>query len=278
MSYETLMVQLELGRTNAAPLSVARDLAKRMGAVVSGVAAAQPIQTGMAAEGFYGGEIVIEDTKAIGEEAGVAEKEFHDALNGGVAHPDWTMALTRYPLSERIANATANADVVVVGVAQNGESKSGPSRTVDIDDLVMRTGRPVLAVPLTVKNFGFHCALVAWKDTREARRALTDALPLLKQMEKVVLVEVTSLSDQGQAQTGLAKMVAWLGRHGIEASSRLITALGADGDRLLAVADEEGADLIVAGAYGHSRFREWVMGGVTRTLLYHSNRCVLLSH
>ena len=278
MSYETLMVQLELGRPNTAPLGVARDLARRMGAVVNGVAAAQPIQTGMAAEGFYGGEIVIEDTKAIEEEAAVAEKEFHAALNGTVVHPDWTVMLTRFPLSERIAGATANADMVVVGVAQNGEDKSGPARSVDLDDLLMRTGRPVLAVPLTVKQFGFHCAVVAWKDTREARRALTDALPLLKQMEKVVLVEVTPLSEQGAVQTGLAKMVAWLGRHGIEASSRLITSLGADGDRLLAIADEEGADLIVAGAYGHSRFREWVMGGVTRTLLYHSKSCVLLSH
>lgn len=278
MSYEILMVQLELGRSNAAPLGVARDLAKRMGAVVSGVAAAQPLQTAVAAEGFYGGDIVIEDTKAIAEQAETAEKEFHAALNGCVVHTDWTMAVTRLPLSERIAAAAGNADVMVVGVAKQGQDNAGPMRTVDVDDLVMRTGRPVLAVPLAVTHFEFRCALVAWKDTREARRALTDALPLLRQMQRVVLVEVTPLSEQGPVQAGLAKMVAWLGRHGVEASSRLITALGNDGERLLCIADEEGADLIVAGAYGHSRFREWVLGGVTRTLLHHGGRCLLLSH
>jgi len=278
MSYETLLVQLELGRSNEAPLGVARDLARRMGATVSGVAAAQPIQTAVAAEGFYGGEIVIEDTKLIEADAAKAEKEFHAALNGAVAHPDWTMAVTRFPLSDRVADASANADVVVVGVVSNDKSNPGPSRRVDVDDLVMRTGRPVLAVPPTIKHFEFRCALVAWKDSREARRALTDALPLLKQMDKVVVVEVTSLSEQGPVQAGLAKMVAWLGRHGIEATSRLVTALGNDGDRLLSIAEEENADLIVAGAYGHSRFREWVMGGVTRSLLHGGDRCLLLSH
>lgn len=278
MTYETLMVQLELGRSNAAPLSVVRDLAKRMGATVSGVAAAQPIQMAIAAEGYYGGDLVIQDTKLIEAEADKAEKEFHAAMNGCVAHPDWMMAVTRFPLAERIADATGNADLLVVGVTQDGESGADSLRAVDIDDLVMRTGRPVLAVPLSVKEFKFGCALVAWKDSREARRALTDALPLLRQMERVVLVEVTSLSEQGPVQTALAKMVTWLGRHGVEASSRLITALGSDGDRLLSIADEENADLIVAGAYGHSRFREWVLGGVTRNLLRNGHRCLLLSH
>ena len=97
-------------------------------------------------------------------------------------------------------------------------------------------------------------------------------------MDKVVLVEVTSLSEQGPVQAGLYKMVSWLAHHGIEASCRLVPAAGNDSDRLLAVADEEGADLIVAGAFGHSRLREWVMGGVTRDLLNKGGRCVLMSH
>jgi nucleotide-binding universal stress UspA family protein len=278
MSYETLMVQLELGRSNAGPLGVARDLAKRMGAAVSGVAAAQPLQIAMAAEGYYGGDLVIEDTKLIEAEAKKAEQEFQAAMTGCAAHPDWMVAVTRFPLAERIAEATGNADLLVVGVAENGKDNAGSMRTVDIGDLVMRAGRPVLAVPLSVKHFEFRCALVAWKDSREARRALTDALPLLQLMDRVVLVEVTAASEQGPVQTGLAKMVSWLARHGVEASSRLITALGTDGDRLLSIAEEEEADLIVAGAYGHSRFREWVLGGVTRSLLRGGKRCLLLSH
>src|SRR5579859_2201863 len=124
MSYETLMVQLELGRSNKAPLGVVRDLAKRMGAVVNGVAAAQPIQTAVAAEGFYGGDLVLEDTKELEAEAKVAENEFHAVLNGGEIGRDWTLSVTPFPLSERIAGAAANADLMVVGVAQNGEGNA----------------------------------------------------------------------------------------------------------------------------------------------------------
>lgn len=278
MSYETLMVQVELGRSNEAPLGVTRDLAKRMGAMVSGIGAAQPIQTALAADGLYGGDIVREDVEEIEAEAEKAEAEFHAAIDNCTDHADWTMAVTRYPLSMRIADVAGNADLVVVGVAQKGENNPGPARRVDLDDLIMRTGRPVLAVPLDVKQFRFGCAMVAWKDTREARRALADALPLLRQMDRVVVVEVTSLSDEAPVQTGLAKMVDWLARHGIEASSRRVVATGNDADRLSIAAEEEKADLIVAGAYGHSRFREWVLGGVTRNLLRHGGRCLLLSH
>jgi nucleotide-binding universal stress UspA family protein len=73
-------------------------------------------------------------------------------------------------------------------------------------------------------------------------------------------------------------MVAWLARQGVTAAPRLAVATGRDGDQLLALAEEEGAELIVAGAYGHTRFREWVMGGVTRDLLRHSDHCLLVSH
>jgi len=278
MSFETLLVQLELGRSNAAPLGVTRDLARRLGAVVHGAAVALPLQTAMAAEGFYSGNFVIEDINQIENEAVAAKREFLAAMDDGVDCRDWLMGVTDVPLSERIAAASATADLVVVGVSQHSEQDRGPSRRVDIDDLVMQTGRPVLAVPLSLGGFAFRCAMVAWKNRREARRAIADALPLLKHMERVILVEVAPLSEQGPAQAGLFKMATWLACHGIEASSRLVTEAGSDSDRLLEVAEEEGADLIVAGAYGHSRFREWVMGGVTRELLRKGGRCVLLSH
>ena len=278
MSFETLLVQLELGRSNAAPLGVARDLARRIGAAVNGVAVALPLQTAMAAEGFYSGNFVIEDVNLIENEAVAAKREFLAAMADGVECGDWAMGVTEIPLAERVAAASATADLVVVGIAQQSEQDRGPSRRVEIDDLVMQTGRPVLAVPLSVGHFAFRCAMVAWKDRREARRAIADALPLLKHMDRVILVEVAPLTEQGTAQAGLFKMAAWLARHGIEATSRLVTEAGADSERLLAVAEEEGADLIIAGAYGHSRFREWVMGGVTRDLLRKGGRCVFLSH
>ena len=278
MGYSTLMVQLELGRSNAAPLGVARDLATQLQVPVTGLACAQPIQTAVMADGFYSGDMVREDTDCIEQEGRTAEEEFRKRMAGHSQAVDWSMAVTTYPLSERIAAATATADLLVVGVDQKGDAFAHPSRRADVDDLVMQTGRPVLVVPLGVERFEFRTALLAWKNSREARRALTDALPLLRLMDKVVIAEIADASVQGSAQAGLDKMVGWLARHGVKAAARLVLAAGFDGDRLLTLAEEVEAELIVAGAYGHSRFREWVLGGVTRDLLRHGGRCLLLSH
>lgn len=278
MGYSTLMVQMELGRSNAAPLGVARDLAGRLQVSVIGIACAQPIQTAVMADGFYSGDIVREDTECIEQEGRTAEAEFRKAMTDPAKTLDWSMAVTTSALSERIASATGTADLLVVGVDQKGDEFSHPSRRVDVDDLVMQTGRPVLVVPFGVEKFEFRSALVAWKNSREARRALTDALPLLRLMDKVVIAEIADVSVQGPAQAGLDKMVGWLAKHGVTAVPRLVLAAGFDSDRLITLADDVGAELIVAGAYGHSRFREWVLGGVTRDLLRHGGRCLLLSH
>lgn len=277
MSYATVMVQLELGRANAGPLGVARDLAGRMQSSVHGIATAQPLQI-VVGDGFYGGDIVREDCEAIDEEAKAAEAEFRAGMADYPDGVEWDMKITRYPLSDYVAHAACTADIVVIGVPKSGAEPSTPSRRVDADDLIMQAGRPVLAVPPSIGQFRFGCALVAWKGTREARRALVDALPLLRQMDRVVIAEVTDAAEQGAAQAGLHKMVAWLGRQGVRAIPRLALSDGHDGEKLLALAEEEKAELIVAGAYGHSRLREWVMGGVTRKLLRQSGRCLLLSH
>lgn len=278
MSYETLMVQLELGRSNAAPLAVTRALARRMGSVVTGIAAAQPIQALVMAEGFYPGDLVREDSDGIDQEAHKAHEEFLQAMDDHAVGLDWKMTVTRHPLSDHIASQTGTADLLVVGVDHAGGGSSSSGRRVDVDDMIMQTGRPVMVVPPKVREFHFRCALIAWKECREARRALVDALPLLKQMSMVVISEVASADQQGAVQADLSRMVAWLSRHGIFATVRLILAGGSDSDRLLDLADEIGADLIVAGAYGHSRLREWVLGGVTRDLLHKSQACLLLSH
>ncbi len=278
MSYATVMVQLELGRSNAAPLGVTRDLAKRLHAAVTGVAAAQPMQLALAAEGYYGGDIVREDSEWIDQEARKAEAEFRTEMNGHPDGLDWNMTVTSYPLSDRIADATGTADILVVGIDQKSGEYSNSSRRVDIDDLLMKAGRPVLVVPLGVQHFHFHRALVAWKETREARRALADALPLLRQMNRVVIAEIVAPEQESVAQANLNRVVAWLGRHGVTATPHLDISGGNHGERLLALADEVGAELLVAGAYGHSRLREWILGGVTHDLLHKGGRCLLLSH
>jgi nucleotide-binding universal stress UspA family protein len=120
--------------------------------------------------------------------------------------------------------------------------------------------------------------LVAWKDTREARRAALDSLPLIKQAEEVTLVQIVERGDHKPSiQASLSDVAAWLARHGVETVTTMPVASGKP-DQLGSVASDIGADLIVAGAYGHSRLREWVWGGVTRDLLTRTKLCSLLSH
>jgi nucleotide-binding universal stress UspA family protein len=118
--------------------------------------------------------------------------------------------------------------------------------------------------------------LVAWKDTREARRAVADALPFLAKANEVVVATIDTSRDES-IRDSLDDVAAFLGHHGIKARTELIAG-EADGDRLLTFARSIHADLIVSGAYGHSRLREWAFGGVTRTLIEESGISRFMSY
>ena len=121
--------------------------------------------------------------------------------------------------------------------------------------------------------------MVAWKDTREARRAVWDASPFLRMAEAVHVIAVVDAEELNAATVGVSDVVRHLERHGIKARAEVRTQREASpADELILVAEQRGADLIVAGAYGHARVREWVLGGVTRDLLTHCPKCCLLSH
>lgn len=115
-------------------------------------------------------------------------------------------------------------------------------------------------------------------NARETRRAISDALPLLKAATEVTIVEIASERCLDEARAHLADVVSWLKRHGIESTSMVTKAGRDDATELYAIARDKGADVIVAGAYGHSRLREWALGGVTRDLLLRADRCTLVSH
>jgi nucleotide-binding universal stress UspA family protein len=121
---------------------------------------------------------------------------------------------------------------------------------------------------------------VAWKETRESRRALGDALPLMAAADEVVVVELCAPDEAiGDAEFHVNEVALGLKRHGVNARGKAITAPDAEvAARLNAEAKAIGADLIVAGCYGHSRMNEWFFGGVTRDLLSNPQRFLLLSH
>jgi len=145
--------------------------------------------------------------------------------------------------------------------------------------LALGVGRPVLIVPRygTFETVGER-VLVAWNGSREATRAVHDALPLLKLASSVTVLSIDPEHDTGDRIPG-ADIALHLARHGVAAEG--MSTVGLDisvGDLLLSRAADLGADLIVMGAYGHSRVRELVLGGATRHILQHMTVPVLMSH
>jgi nucleotide-binding universal stress UspA family protein len=143
----------------------------------------------------------------------------------------------------------------------------------------MEAGRPLLVVPDPVDWLDPRSVLVGWKDTPEARRAIVAALPMLRKAKDVVVAEIVEAEDgQAAAVKRVRDVVRWLSRHGVSASE-LVAPHERDATvQLDALAANVGARMVVAGAYGHSRFRELVLGGMTQYLITQTTRCALLSH
>jgi nucleotide-binding universal stress UspA family protein len=274
MTYKTLMAHLELGHPNAGLLRVVADLAERFDAEAIGVATCHPMQV-VYSEGYVAGEFIARDRELRDQEVATAEAEFRAAL--GPRAGDWRSAITSDPLADYLAREARGADLIITGV-DRAVSLFDNSRHLVIGDFVMHVGRPMLIVPATVEAVSFDRVLVGWKDARESRRAIADALPLLKQAKKVTIVEIAGEDDLAAARGRLDDVVLWLGRHGIAAEPAAVASGRDDTHRLRHLAEEYEADLIVAGAYGHSRVREWVLGGVTRDLLLRAGKCALVSH
>ncbi len=276
MDYKTLMVHLELGRANTALLSITADLVQRLKADAIGIAGCQPIQVLYDAT-YVAGEILAEDRKQIEKQMQDAEREFREALSGKCAGVSWRSAVTFDSLAEFMADEARAADLILT-IPDIGGSVFDHTRQVGITDLVMRAGRPVLIVPKDQDSLNLDHVLIGWKDTRECRRAIADSLPLLRQASRVGLVTIAAEAELPRAKEHLGDVAAWLSRHGIRAEPEALPAAGSDSERLSTLARERSVGLIVAGAYGHSRFREWVLGGVTGDFLMNPHCCVLLSH
>jgi len=258
MSYRTILVDVETGAAAGKEVQLAIDLARQYEAALIGIAAAFP-HAPMYFSGVGGGPDFIDvERDEIKAEFRKAEARFRSATEGTGLEVEWRSALEFPTLT--VTRAAVAADLVVIG-RPSGESASDPFRSVVLGDLLMGVGRPVLLAPAGMGAFNARNVLVAWKDSVEARRALSDALPMLKRAQQVVLVEI---GDDGGS---LQDAKAFLAKHQVTARAERIAAEGATEAQLVRLAQKGQADLIVACAYGHSRLREWVLGGVTRELL-----------
>ena len=264
-----LMACMRLDRSNAGLLAVVAVVAQRFSAAVIGVVARNPRPTRRS--GLSGpGEPNSRDLERFRERAAALEAEFRSALSM-VENLHWRSQMTAGPLAQHIANEARSADLIVAGL-EPGERIFLPSHDVEVSDLLMRAGRPVLIVPPGAAGLKFTRALVCWKNSREARRAVADALPFLKASKRVDVVELVREHETEAAQLRLADVGEWLARHGVEANCLASPLKGAEAANLAEIARDLEADLIVAGAFGHSRLREWAFGGVTQDLLLRADR------
>jgi nucleotide-binding universal stress UspA family protein len=208
--------------------------------------------------------------------AETTERHFRDTLHLNGITGDWYI-FERGEVNKLIALAGA-ADLVIVG-QHNPETPA--IAEFHPEEIVVACGRPLLVLPYinTLTSVGKQ-VLIAWNGTREVARAVHDALPLIAEAEAVTVIAVGShKSDVERHHTSLHHVARHLERHGLAVREEEDVQSGlAVSDLLLSRASDLGADLIVAGAYHHSRFREAMLGGVSRELLNHMTVPVLMSH
>jgi len=277
MTYATVMVCLALDQPNDTRLEIAGQLAERFEARMIGIAAAQFSPPLYFADGELAQDLIDQGQVSIGKRLKEIESEFREATRHRSSPVEWRSAV-EFPARYILREARC-ADVIVSG----GQSPafSDAFALASPKDLVMQAGRPLLVAPDTAKWLDLRSVLIAWKDTSEARRAIADSIPLLRKARDVTVAEILEDGGDRSAATSRVKdVIAWLSHHGVSASERVADHNESKSAtcQLDDIAVEAGASLIVAGAYGHSRFRELVLGGMTQHLLNQSTRCVLLSH
>ncbi|MBP6749895.1 MAG: universal stress protein [Xanthomonadaceae bacterium] len=277
--YKDILVPYINARSAAAPLTAAIALAERNLAhvallVIVDVPAPVPNDwTGMS----YSTYLRLHEEahqRADALAASLRERVANAAVPVEVRMAD---ALALYPAS----TATLHAHYADVAVVPSLTAEDSGQVHDFFQDLLLDSGRPVLVVPPSAQTATApKRVVVAWRPTRESARAVHDALPLLEQAEHVdVLVVDPKVGETAHGEEPGADIAAHLARHGVRVQAVARPSQGASvGAAILDYAERSGADMIVAGGYGHSRLRERMLGGATRDLLHSASLPVLFSH
>jgi nucleotide-binding universal stress UspA family protein len=274
MSIKTILVHAQGDGAAAPRLETAAHLARDLGATLYGLGA-EMIQPLSVADpyGVMEAQWIVAMRDLVETNLQAAEKAFMAASDGLTR--EWR-AVTDLP-AHAMARASRSADLILAGGAPLGHKDV--YRACETGELVITAGRPVLVAPPEGGRLKADKVVVAWKDVREARRALADAMPFLIAAKEVVIAALVGEDGLDAARFQTDEVIKGLSRHGVTATARVgVAPEAAVADELNAIAAEVGADLIVCGGYGHSRLNEWVFGGVTRDLLLNPGRFVLLSH
>ncbi|MDP2639264.1 MAG: universal stress protein [Betaproteobacteria bacterium] len=276
MSYKTILVHIDPGKRCSARVEVAIRLARQYDAHLVALHAIAPFEPPGYVMAEMGPALIETQKHAAAAEMVRTEGEFTKQTSAaGLRNIEWRAAIDD-PVDAMTLHARY-ADLVVIG--QTGSS--GRSNIADDfpERLVLAAGRPVLILPSagSFPSVGKRI-LVAWNPSREATRAVTDAIPLLQLADKVHVMAVNPRRGEHGNVPG-ADIGLYLARHGVRVEVKTDNGAEIDvGNELLSRAADLDADLIVMGGYGHSRLKEWVLGGTTRTILESMTAPVLMSH
>lgn len=273
--YRTLLVHAGPSLASTHRVELAASLARRFQARLIGLGAenCEPVAAVDPYAGQLVGEVYEQMMRQVDADLKAAEAAFlRDAAGGDI---EWRVERTTPGVA--MARAARAADLIITTT----DEARGRDLYVALDpvDIILTSGRPVLVAPSGDGHLSAEKIVVAWKDTREARRAVADAMPFLVRAQDVRVQSICEPDEAGYAQTSADDVAAALRRHGVPARGEVrVASDAAVAVELNAAADDLGADLIVTGAYGHSRVLEWALGGVTRSLLQKPKRYLLLSH
>ena len=277
MTFKNVLVHVEPGPASDGRLKYAIALARNFGSRLTGLTVTLPPAEIPAA--MIGDAQLFTAAVEAAEEAAVsARRQFEGLMMECGLATDWRNGEGNP--AEVVSAEAGRADLLIVG-GQNRRDLDGGLYRLAPDDVLMTCGRPVIVLPENPDtDFRAKRILLAWKNTPQAARAAHDALPFLIQAEEVILAKVGSASAwNGHYRISINDMADHLRAHGVKITTARLQPQGSDpGDLLLNFAANSRVDLIVAGAYGHSRVREWVLGGVTASLLQRAEVPCLLSH
>ena len=275
--YKDLLVEVDDHDTSAKRITYAVQLARHFDAHLTGLYLISAFTPPPAVGAYMTGEMEAQIEAGENERAEKALELFSRSANAeDVAFEARTDRGPQQDHARLLSLHGRYADLTIIG--QPGPGDGGGS--LDPGDVVLAAGAPVMVVPhiggpATVAER----VMIAWNASRESARAVRDAMPLLEKAKAIDVVCFRPEQAPGHGELPGADISLHLSRHGIKVDVQILSGQGIDvGNALLSHLADRGSDLLVMGAYGHSRLREAVLGGATRTILQSMTVPVLMAH
>jgi nucleotide-binding universal stress UspA family protein len=272
-----IVVNLSVTRGGGPAGEYAVSIAGALDAHVAGVAFVYDPIVPVSATGYIPAEVIERQQADNESDAKAAIDKFNQATKrAGLSAEPLTISASLAGAGEQFGRIARRFDLAIVGQAE--------PQTSSIDDIIAETtlfesGRPMIVVPYIQKApLKLDKVMICWDGSRQAARAIGDAMPLLTKAGKVEIVIIAEEPGKQDEIEGI-DMSQHLARHGLKVDLERIPKGDVDvADALLSHAADSGADFLVMGGYGHSRLREFVLGGVTRSIFRSMTVPTLMAH